>query len=142
MDAKCLRLIAERERLKLNQTEFGALGGVARSAQSNYESGTRAPDWDYLARLHDEGVDVAFVLTGAPSAKLARDEAELLTAFRTADAVLKSAALRVLLPHAAAGQSVVSAPTQTIHGDNNGQQVGGNVTAERQTFIVGGKRKR
>lgn len=96
MDAKCLRLIAERERLKLNQTEFGALGGVARSAQSNYESGTRAPDWDYLARLHDEGVDVAFVLTGVPSGKLAREETELLTAFRTADGTLKAATLRVL----------------------------------------------
>lgn len=96
MDAKCRRLVAERERLKLNQTEFGALGGVARSAQANYEAGTRAPDWDYLARLHDEGVDVSFVLTGVPSGKLAREEAELLTAFRVADATLKAATLRVL----------------------------------------------
>lgn len=141
MDAKCRRLVAERERLKLNQTEFGALGGVARSAQANYEAGTRAPDWDYLARLHDEGVDVSFVLTGVPSGKLAREETDLLTAFRVADPTLKSATLRVL--DAKSSLTVeLKAPGQNIGGDNHGVQAGRDNVAHTQTFNVGGGKKK
>lgn len=58
------RLRAERQRLGLNQDEFGALGGVARNAQSHYEKGIRNPDSVYLAAVAKVGVDVQYVLTG------------------------------------------------------------------------------
>lgn len=58
------RLRAERDRLGLNQEAFGALGGVNRNSQANYEKGNRSPDSDYLSSIAAEGVDVMFVLTG------------------------------------------------------------------------------
>ncbi len=80
------RLREERERLGLNQQDFGALGGVARNAQSRYEKGERAPDTDYLEALRKNGVDIVYVLTstrmGASGSELPPDEAELIEAFR------------------------------------------------------------
>jgi len=48
----------------MNQTEMGAVGGVRKEAQSNYETGKRSPDADYLARIAEVGVDVGYILTG------------------------------------------------------------------------------
>ncbi|MFY4004711.1 helix-turn-helix domain-containing protein [Achromobacter denitrificans] len=61
------RLREERERLGLNQTEFGLLGGVQKRSQINYESGERVPDATYLAAMAQGGVDVMYVLTGVRS---------------------------------------------------------------------------
>ncbi|WP_448632814.1 MULTISPECIES: helix-turn-helix domain-containing protein [Pseudomonas fluorescens group] len=58
------RLREERERLGLNQTEFGALGSVSRGTQKAYELGTNSPDLRYLASLEEAGVDTAYVLSG------------------------------------------------------------------------------
>lgn len=58
------RLCEERERLGMNQTDFGAIGGVSRRTQSNYESGERSPDADYLAAIAAIGADVTYILTG------------------------------------------------------------------------------
>ncbi|NLC35920.1 MAG: helix-turn-helix transcriptional regulator [Alcaligenaceae bacterium] len=61
------RLTAERNRLGLNQGEMAERGGVQRTAQSNYERGTRMPDAAYLAALAQHGVDVLFIVTGQPT---------------------------------------------------------------------------
>lgn len=58
------RLREERDRLGLNQVDFGTLGGVSRRSQVAYESGDGAPDADYLVKIADAGVDVLYVLTG------------------------------------------------------------------------------
>jgi transcriptional regulator with XRE-family HTH domain len=58
------RLREERTRLKLNQIEFGELGGVSKNAQLSYEKAERRPDADYLMRLVPHGVDVHYLLTG------------------------------------------------------------------------------
>lgn len=58
------RLREERARLKLNQIEFGELGGVSKNAQFSYEKGERRPDVDYLMALLPHGVDVHYLLTG------------------------------------------------------------------------------
>ncbi|OQW86059.1 MAG: hypothetical protein BWK72_19275 [Rhodoferax ferrireducens] len=58
-----LRLKAERQRLKLNQAEFAALGGVSRPSQVYYESEQRVPDVRYLAALCEK-VDVMYILSG------------------------------------------------------------------------------
>lgn len=48
----------------MSQEEFGAVGGVKKVAQSNYETGKRFPDSQYLERLAAAGVDIQFVVTG------------------------------------------------------------------------------
>ena len=65
--SKNLRLKEERKRLGMNQTEFADVGGVQISAQTNYERGLRNPDWDYLEKIADLGVDILYVVTGRRS---------------------------------------------------------------------------
>ena len=79
------RLREERERLGLNQVEFGAVGGVKKLAQINYEKGERHPDSAYLAAIAAAGADVLYILTGErSSAQPAHDAAEqvLLDSYR------------------------------------------------------------
>lgn len=80
------RLRQERQRLGLNQADFGALAGVTKTSQFNYEKGDRSPDANYLAALRPHGVDIYFILTGEPlpvaAAALAPDEAELIARIR------------------------------------------------------------
>jgi len=72
MSAISDRLKDERRRLKMSQEEMARVGGVARSAQGNYERGERCPDTNYLAALSYEGVDVAYVITGVRAANSAK----------------------------------------------------------------------
>lgn len=58
------RLREERERLGMNQTEFGAIGGVKKLAQIKYEKGERQPDMAAMAAWAQIGVDVLYVITG------------------------------------------------------------------------------
>ena len=58
------RLREERERLGMNQVDFGAVGGVKKLAQINYEKGERSPDSAYLAAIAAAGADVLYILTG------------------------------------------------------------------------------
>ena len=79
------RLREERERLGLNQVEFGSIGGVKKLAQINYEKGERHPDSAYLAAIAAAGADVLYILTGErSSAQPAHDAAEqvLLDSYR------------------------------------------------------------
>lgn len=65
MDSIGKRLRVAREQLGMNQTEFGALGGVQMRAQINYEQDKRQPDAAYLAAISTAGADVLYILTGA-----------------------------------------------------------------------------
>ncbi|WP_019672287.1 helix-turn-helix domain-containing protein [Psychrobacter lutiphocae] len=58
------RLKEERNRLKLNQEEFGEACGVRKQAQIKYEKGERKPDSDYLQKAYELGVDVSYLFTG------------------------------------------------------------------------------
>ena len=86
MDAFAIRLKQERQRLRMNQTDFAAIGGVQKQAQFNYEKGMRHPDAVYLAAIAAAGVDVHYVLTGEPAQPatraLAEDEQRLLAGYR------------------------------------------------------------
>lgn len=90
------RLREERVRLGLNQVEFGALGGVKKLAQINYEKGERVPDGSYLAAVAAAGADVLYILTGqranppASTTALAPDEEILLDNYRHAPAGVKA----------------------------------------------------
>ena len=86
MDTFSIRLKLERRRLRMNQTDFAAAGGVQKHAQVNYEKGTRCPDAGYLAGIAEVGVDVQYVLTGRTSEPatlgLSSDEERLLAGYR------------------------------------------------------------
>jgi transcriptional regulator with XRE-family HTH domain len=70
------RLREERERMGLSQEALGALGGVQKRAQINYEKGERQPDSAYLAAIAAAGADVLYILTGRRSQGVA--EVDLL----------------------------------------------------------------
>lgn len=81
------RLRGERERLGLNQTDFGLAAGISRGTQKAYELGTSSPDIRYLSTLESIGVDVLYVITGqgaTPSPdSLSPDEAQVLNSYRS-----------------------------------------------------------
>lgn len=66
------RLKLERQRLGLNQADFGAKVGVSKTSQFNYEAGDRSPDTAYLQQAFELGVDVHYVVTGQ---RIANDDA-------------------------------------------------------------------
>lgn len=80
------RLREERDRLGLNQTDFGVQAGVSRGTQKAYELESSSPDVRYLMALQGMGVDVQYVLTGARIStevgSLSPDEAGLLEHYR------------------------------------------------------------
>lgn len=59
-----VRLKEERARLGLSQGALGALGGVGKLAQMNYEKGVRVPSVDYLHAIGQKGVDAVYLMTG------------------------------------------------------------------------------
>lgn len=88
------RLREERERLAMNQAEFGAVGGVKKLAQLNYEKGERMPDAAYLAAIAAAGADVLYIVTGLRAgsvAPLSRREAALLDNYRASGEDAKKA---------------------------------------------------
>lgn len=95
-----VRLREERDRLRLNQTAFAAVGGVTKKTQMLYEAGERAPDARYLAAVHEIGADVRYIVTGLrdtpPPEVLPTDERELLALFRAAPLAVKAAAIGAL----------------------------------------------
>lgn len=58
------RLIEERERLRLNQDQMAAAGGMKKRAYCYYESGERAPDAAFLAGIAKFGADIGYIVTG------------------------------------------------------------------------------
>lgn len=63
------RLLKERKRLGLTQTQLGKYGGVRRAAQYLYEKGERTPSIQYLYDISMHGADFKFLLTGERTVK-------------------------------------------------------------------------
>lgn len=93
------RLREERDRLGLNQTDFGAKGGVSRGTQKAYELGANSPDLRYLAALELAGVDVQYVLSGSRTLlselALSPTESKVIENFRTLSDSDKASVLRL-----------------------------------------------
>jgi transcriptional regulator with XRE-family HTH domain len=58
------RLRVERTRLRMTQWDMAQLGGVSKTSQVAYESGSSYPDANYLAKLAEGGFDVQWLLIG------------------------------------------------------------------------------
>ena len=131
------RLLEERNRLGMNQTEFAQLGSVGKTTQINYEKGERFPDAAYLAAVASVGVDVLYVVTGKRDggASLSASENELLTRLRQGSPVLRGYLQEV-------GQGSTSGGNTVTIGGDVGQQVNGDQTVTApMSFSVGRKRK-
>ena len=61
------RLREERERLKLNQTDFAGLSGASLRSQIDWESGKSFPNAKVLAAIAAAGADAQYILTGIRS---------------------------------------------------------------------------
>lgn len=70
------RIRSERQRLGLNQAEFGRVAAVSRRTQAGYEAGEGAPGADYLAAMAARGVDILYVVTGRRDRPLVSGVAE------------------------------------------------------------------
>jgi transcriptional regulator with XRE-family HTH domain len=112
------RLKAERIRLGYNQEDFGAIGGVARNAQSNYESNKRVPDAAYLKEIAGIQADVQYIVTGqrpshALTDYLTESEATLIKAYRNTDQAHQDTVLQVC-DAVAAKYEMEYAPSNTV----------------------------
>lgn len=130
------RLVEERKRLRMNQTDFGRLGAVSKGSQILYEKGDGSPTADYLSAIALSGVDVQYVLTGVRSSvALTPEERLLIERFRESEKELKDAALRVLLG---------GLTTETVSHTFNevGQYIHGSVNQTGLTLNVGGSKRK
>lgn len=94
MNSIAERLKLERERLGMNQSDFGAVAGVKRNAQMNYENGTRSPTADYLLAISGAGADVGYIITGdrgSLGSQFERELANLSDAWEALDEALLKA---------------------------------------------------
>ncbi|WP_293937610.1 helix-turn-helix domain-containing protein [Iodobacter sp.] len=62
-----LRIAEERNRLGMNQADFGRSGGVSKGSQLLYEKGNGAPNTDYLAAIAKIGADIQYIIMGGRS---------------------------------------------------------------------------
>jgi transcriptional regulator with XRE-family HTH domain len=80
------RLREVRQHSGLSQAEFGAIGGVKKRAQINYENDARQPDGKYLDALALAGYDISYIITGTPNPAMARGLASALASVEEARA--------------------------------------------------------
>lgn len=91
------RLLEERKRLGLTQSEVSKICEVAFSTYHTYEKGTRTPDAECLAKLYLAGVDVLYMVTGVRNnTELDNAEIAMLGLFRKAEPKMKKALLTML----------------------------------------------
>lgn len=132
------RLLEERTRLKFNQRDFAALGGVGKNTQIAYEKGDSHPDAAFLAAIAAQGADVLYIVTGKrdadAAASLSEDESRLLSRFRQGSAVLRGYLQEVGTGGPGQGNTV------TIGGDVGQSVAGDQHNAGAVSFKVGGKK--
>lgn len=92
------RLLEERKRLKMNQTDFAEKAGTTKKSQIEYEKERLPAFAAYLAAIAEAGVDVQYVLTGRRSAEpiLTPEEAEFLSLLRRSAPDVRKTAREVL----------------------------------------------
>lgn len=92
-----IRLKKEREKLKLSAEAFGAMAGVRKTTQYNYEKGESKPDLEYLSYIAAMGCDINYIITGEVHInELSNKEKKLLNLFRKASPPVQAATLRTV----------------------------------------------
>ena len=116
------RLLEERKRLKMNQTDFAEKAGTTKKSQIEYEKERLPAFATYLAAIAAAGVDVQYVLTGRRSSEpvLTPEEKAVLAAWKNASKEVQAAALAALLAGADAQK-----PARQIVGGNVHTEPGG-----------------
>lgn len=111
------RLREERARLKLNQTDFAAAGGVTKKSQVAYENDAEPAFVRYLEEIARIGVDIGYLFTGQRSRELVLtpEQRALIAQWEVAAPALRAAAMAVLV----SGQATT---VKNVHigRDNNG----------------------
>lgn len=150
------RLKTERDRLRLSQSDFAALGGASKRSQIDWEKGSLVPNAEFLARMAQHGVDVLYVLTGEhskpPESLLTADEADLLDSYRRSSPLRQASLREVSLACATAptlpgGQPLVKAekseiPKIHVGGDVHQQIEGGANFSAPVSFSFSSAKKR
>lgn len=97
-EAVAVRLQQERKRLAFNQSDFADHAGVSKRTQAAYEAGTSEPGIGYLRKIAELGVDVWYLITGAPAvvSDISRDEQELISQYRLLNGEDRSAIMRLV----------------------------------------------
>lgn len=117
------RLAEERKRMGLKQADFADLVGTDVPKQSLYENDRRELRADYLARLADAGIDIAYILTGRRAAGdlLGEGASETLSAYLALPSELQDALLNL----ARSLRSQLSDRTSpTLHARKSGYRAG------------------
>lgn len=91
------RLMEVRKGKGLTQKELSAQLGISHNSLYSYEVGKVAPTVQFLYDLADIGVDVVFVLTGAPRGAPIQDEMARLMARLTQLSARERAAVTLLV---------------------------------------------
>lgn len=122
------RLLEERKRLKMSQTEFAQCAGTTKKSQIEYEKERLPAFAAYLAAIAAAGVDVQYVLTGQRSAEpvLTHEEKNLLDAWQNAPQAVRAAALAALQ----AGADAKKPARQIVGGDVHTEPGGKTIIAE------------
>lgn len=107
------RLKEERERIGLNQTVLGAIGGVRKQAQLKYENDASSPNANYLFEISKIGMDIQYIVLGIRTQQaINEEETALLAAYRAATPEVRQFMLQGRKP-----------PVQTIIQGKVGQQI-------------------
>ena len=114
------RLVEERERLGLTQTEMAKRGGVAFRTYCDYESGKSEPRASFFADVSLHGLDVQYVVTGKRSASAMRPDEELvLTGYRRLDEKGRAGVLALIggmQPAPSTDVQIKGDVSQVVHG--------------------------
>lgn len=125
------RLKEDRKRLKLSQSDFGALGGAGKTTVIAWERGDATPNAAFLEAAASAGADVRYIVTGyregPPPLVLSADEQELLALFRSASLSVKAAAIGALQGGSSPLQKAPRYTVQQTIQGNVGQQASGNI---------------
>lgn len=132
------RLVEERERLGLTQTEMAKRGGVAFRTYCDYESGKSEPRASFFADASVHGLDVQYVVTGVRSASAMRpDEEMVLSGYRRLDEKGRAGVLALI------GGMQQDKPMSNVRIKGEvGQYVEGDLTVTQPFTINMGRKKK
>lgn len=127
------RIKSERKRLNFKSKELAELLDCHPVTQSNYETGKRTPDLEYLEKLANFGFDISYIITGkkGSNAPISLEESALLLLYRNATPDIRKAVMALFTSGAT---SAFATPGININisgnGTNNAAVNGGTINVD------------